>query len=149
MARRRSSRSLTLSHNYPGLWLGAGVLAFLGGNCVYMGVRLALTPPAPAPGRGPEGTEVLASLLIAGALFLGLGALLGWLAWRWSERYEVDKRGITWHKGGRQQASLAWRDIQRIQLQDTWGRLVLEGPPGDFLKLQPLARTVVDGVAPA
>jgi hypothetical protein len=126
MARRKSSKVLTLSHTYPGLWLGGGVLAFLGANFLYLGIRIAVAPPAPGPGGGPEGIAVAIPLLIGGTVFLGLGALLGWIAYRWSERFDVDQRGITWCKGGRELDQVPWDDIQRIQLQDVWGNLVLE-----------------------
>jgi hypothetical protein len=121
---------LTLSHNYPGLWLGGGFLAFLGANFLYMGVRFAIAPPEASPNRGPEGFPVAVPLLIGGAVFLGLGALLVWLAFRWSERFDVDDGGITWHKGGREQAHLRWDEIRHVQLQNAFGHLVVEGPVG-------------------
>lgn len=126
--RRRARAELTLSYNYPGLWLGAMFLAFLGATMLLPGLQMFLAPPK-APGAAPVKPAVFAALLIGGSVFLGLGALLGWLAYRMTERFDVDDLGIDWHNGGRRRARLPFRNIQYIQLQDNFGNLVIGGPP--------------------
>jgi hypothetical protein len=126
--RKVSRQRLVLRHDYTVLRVCGGFLAFLGGSFLLAGIRFTAAPPA-GPGRGAAAPVSFVPILVAGAVFIGLGVLLWWLASRLAERFEADERGIAWHRGGRLRASLPWGDIRRIRLQDAWGRLVLEGPP--------------------
>jgi hypothetical protein len=122
--RARPAGHVSVGHGYTALWLGAAFLACLAGCSGFAGVMTSMAPPPAAARGGPPPVWVF---LIPVAFFGALAALLGWFAFRMTERFEADGEGITWRNRGRVRASFAWRELRYARLEGM--SLTLAGPP--------------------
>jgi hypothetical protein len=122
--RGRPASRVSVGHSYPALWLGAAFLACLAGCSGFAGVMSTMAPPPAAARGGPPPVWVF---VVPVAFFGALAALLGWFAFRMTERFEADGEGITWRNRGRVRASFAWRELRYARLEGMG--LTLAGPP--------------------